>query len=110
MADFVRASHPIYGTRTIPSTWLTTYPGAWTELDPGEEGPGPDPLSMYVRDVDLDDAVADLLAPASTSAAAGAARAAFVSKLADPTDSASYDLRLVAGTDGVVRPTLVEIA
>ena len=76
MADFVRASHPVYGTRVIPSSWLATYPGAWTTLDDGDPGTLPDPLPAYVRDTDLDLQVAELV-QAGNSATAVAQRAAF---------------------------------
>lgn len=67
MSDFVRASHPVFGTLEIPAAWLTTYPGTWTLLAPDDPGTGPDPLSMYVRDVDLPSQMAAVAADAGSA-------------------------------------------
>lgn len=67
MSQFVRASHPVFGTLLIPEAWLQTYAGAWTVLDEDEVGPDPDPLPAYMRDADLPAAMDSVAADPSSA-------------------------------------------
>lgn len=90
MAQFVRASNPVFGTQLIPTAWLQTYPGVWTPLDEDDVGPNPDPLPAYVRDVDLAAQMATV-AGNPASAFSVAQRAAFGARVSVKSHGATGD-------------------